>query len=62
MHNDNSDKVKKPTYHIGQDISAVSVEELSATIADLKAEIIRVEHEMNAKRAQRGAADALFKT
>ena len=42
-------------------LAGLSVEELLAYIALLKAEIARVEAELARQRAVRGAADALFK-
>lgn len=48
-------------YTIGQDLSALSVEELKETIALLKEEIARLEHELKAKDTTRATADALFR-
>ena len=45
----------------GADISRLSVDEIEARIAALKAEIARLETALVAKRASRAAADAAFK-
>lgn len=55
------DLPKRPAYHVGQDISAFSVDELSATIARLREEIGRIEQERAAKDTTKSAAEALFK-
>jgi uncharacterized small protein (DUF1192 family) len=52
---------KKPVHEIGQDLSLLSVEELTERIAALKAEIARLEASMAAKRASRTSADEFFK-
>ena len=52
---------KRKTHEIGQDLSLLSVDELSGRIAQLKEEILRLEAERTAKDATRGAADALFR-
>ncbi len=46
---------------IGADLSRLSVDEIEARIAALKAEIARLETALQAKRASRAAADAAFK-
>ncbi|GLK56121.1 uncharacterized small protein (DUF1192 family) [Methylopila capsulata] len=46
---------------IGQDLGAVSIDELQLRIATLQAEIARLEAEVAAKTAQRSAADQLFR-
>ncbi|MFC6490675.1 DUF1192 domain-containing protein [Nitratireductor sp. GCM10026969] len=51
----------RPHYVIGQDISALSVEELKETVALLKEEIARLERELQAKDTTRATADALFR-
>jgi uncharacterized small protein (DUF1192 family) len=54
--------VRKPRRHeIGQDLSALSVDELGARIEELNAEIARLEAERKAKGATKAAADALFR-
>ncbi|GAA4528198.1 DUF1192 domain-containing protein [Chelativorans composti] len=51
----------KPTYMVGQDISAFSVEELAESISLLKHEIARLERARDAKLTTRNAAEALFR-
>ena len=51
---------KKPRHEIGQDLAALSVEELKFRIADLRDEIARIERELGAKDTTRNAAEALF--
>ncbi|MFG1268422.1 DUF1192 domain-containing protein [Xanthobacter sp. DSM 14520] len=46
---------------IAADISRLSVDEIEQRIADLKAEIARLEAALTAKLASRAAADAAFK-
>ncbi|MFC0284220.1 DUF1192 domain-containing protein [Camelimonas abortus] len=48
-------------HQIGQDLSPLSVDELAARIALLRAEIVRLEQEMQRKAASRAAADSLFR-
>ncbi|HEX3440277.1 MAG TPA: DUF1192 domain-containing protein [Pseudolabrys sp.] len=52
---------KKVTHEIGQDLSLLSVEELSARVELLQDEIKRLEADMAQKRATRMAADQFFK-
>ena len=52
---------KKVTHEIGQDLSLLSVEELTERIALLNAEIARLEEAATKKRASRDAADSFFK-
>jgi len=52
---------KKVIHEIGQDLSALSVGELEERIAQLSAEIERLQAEKSAKGATRDAADALFR-
>jgi uncharacterized small protein (DUF1192 family) len=51
----------KRTHEIGQDLSALSVEELAARVALLKDEIARLEVAREKKLAQKNAADAFFR-
>ena len=54
--------LKKPKIHeIGQDLSLLSVAELNDRIAVLRAEIERLESELQAKGATKSAAEALFR-
>ena len=57
------DEPQKPKriHEIGQDLSLLSVGELSERIDQLKAEIARLEAELASKGASRTAADALFR-
>ncbi|TPI09665.1 DUF1192 domain-containing protein [Mesorhizobium sp. B4-1-1] len=53
---------KKPRPHeIGQDLSLLSVDELSERIALLRDEIARLEAERSAKGATKSAAESLFR-
>ena len=57
------DKPRKKTSHeIGQDLSLLSVEELSERIALLNAEIERLQQAMSRKRASKDAANSFFKS
>jgi uncharacterized small protein (DUF1192 family) len=53
---------KKISHEIGQDLSLLSVEELSERIVLLTAEIGRLEEAAKKKRASKDAANAFFKT
>jgi uncharacterized small protein (DUF1192 family) len=54
--------LKKPKPHeIGQDLSLLSAGELKERITLLKAEIERLEGELQAKGATKTAAEALFR-
>jgi uncharacterized small protein (DUF1192 family) len=57
------DEPKRPTpaHVIGQDLSLLSQDDLSERIATLKAEIGRLEAELQAKDATRSAAEAMFR-
>jgi len=44
-----------------RDLAPLAVAELETYITELKAEIVRVENEIAAKRKQRGGAESLFK-
>lgn len=52
---------KKITHEMGQDLSLLSVDELSERIGLLKEEIARLEAEMARKHASKSAADTFFK-
>ncbi|TPK90322.1 MULTISPECIES: DUF1192 domain-containing protein [unclassified Mesorhizobium] len=53
---------KKPRPHeIGQDLSLLSVDELSERIGMLRDEIARLETERTAKGATKSAAESLFR-
>jgi uncharacterized small protein (DUF1192 family) len=53
---------KKITHEIGQDLSLLSVEELTERIALLTSEITRLEAAAVKKRASKDAADRFFKS
>ena len=53
---------KKVTHDIGQDLSLLSVEELTERIALLNAEVDRLKEAMTKKRASKDAANAFFKS
>ena len=52
---------KKIVHEMGQDLSLLSVGELTERIAALKEEIARLEAEMAKKRSSKSAADSFFK-
>jgi uncharacterized small protein (DUF1192 family) len=52
---------KKITHDIGQDLSLLSVKELNERIEILRAEIARLEADIDKKQASRSAADSVFK-
>ena len=52
---------KKISHEIGQDLSLLSVEELTERVALLNTEIARLEEAATKKRASRDAADSFFK-
>jgi uncharacterized small protein (DUF1192 family) len=52
---------KKVTHEIGQDLSLLSIAELSDRIALLKEEIARLERAIAGKHASKSAADTFFK-
>jgi len=59
---DDDDRPKKKVSHeIGQDLSLLSVDELTARIALLQDEIKRLEADMVRKRDKRAAAAQFFK-
>lgn len=63
MASDDDDRPrKKVTHEIGQDLSLLSVEELTERIALLTSEIARLQEAANKKRASKDAASAFFKT
>jgi len=59
---DEEDRPKKKLVHeIGQDLTLLSVGELTERIGLLKEEIARLEANMASKRASKSAADLFFK-
>jgi uncharacterized small protein (DUF1192 family) len=59
--NDDDRPRKKITHEIGQDLTLLSVEELTERVDLLKGEIARLEANMAQKQASRSVADQLFK-
>lgn len=58
---DDDRPIKKNSHEIGSDLSLLSVDELSARIELLQAEIARLESEKTKKGASRSAAESLFR-
>ena len=59
---DEDDRPKKKIAHeIGQDLTLLSVRELTERIGLLKDEIVRLEADIAKKQATRSAADQFFK-
>jgi uncharacterized small protein (DUF1192 family) len=58
---DDLEPKKKKAYELGQDLSKLSVGELTELVETLKAETSRVEATRAAKQASLSAADAAFK-
>jgi uncharacterized small protein (DUF1192 family) len=59
---DEDDRPKKKVAHeIGQDLSLLSVEELSDRISLLNDEVARLQAALEKKRASRSAADQFFR-
>ena len=58
---DDDRPIKKNSHEIGSDLSLLSVDELSARIELLRAEIERLESEKAKKGASRSAAESLFR-
>jgi uncharacterized small protein (DUF1192 family) len=53
---------KKVTHEIGQDLSLLSVEELTERVALLASEIERLQTAATKKRASKDAANSIFKS
>jgi len=58
---DEEPRKRAPVHEIGQDLSLLSVAELAERIEQLKAEIARLEADMQAKDKTKNAAEALFR-
>jgi len=54
-------KKKAKAYELGQDLAKLSVGELAALIETLKAEIARVETQLDVKQSSKSAAESIFK-
>jgi uncharacterized small protein (DUF1192 family) len=52
---------RKKAHEIGEDLAALSLDELQARIDLLQAEVRRIEDAIKAKRASAAAADTFFK-
>jgi uncharacterized small protein (DUF1192 family) len=63
MAREDEDRPQKAASHeVGQDLAMLSVEELTARIGLLRAEIERIEQAVAKKRASRDAAASIFKS
>jgi uncharacterized small protein (DUF1192 family) len=62
MQTDDDAPRRKITHEIGQDLSLLSVDELTERITLLRAEIERLEAAKVGKQASRNAADRFFKS
>jgi uncharacterized small protein (DUF1192 family) len=60
----NLDDLPKPKHEhvLGENLEAISLDELNLRINVLKLEIERIEAEISRKQASRSAADAFFKS
>ena len=61
MFEDENAPKPKPVCVPGQDVSLMSIADLTETIASLKDEIIRLEAAISAKQGTRATAESLFK-
>lgn len=61
MFQDDDRPPRKVAHEIGQDLSTLSIEEIDARIALMKAEIERLDAARRTKEASRTVADAFFK-
>ena len=61
MPDDDDRPKKKVTHELGQDLTLLSVVELTERIALLKDEIARLEANIASKQASKSAADLFFK-
>jgi len=52
---------KPAAWTVGEDLSSLSIDELTERVEALKTEIDRIEETIAAKRASMGAADSFFK-
>ncbi len=61
MSDDDLERAKKvAAISVGEDLSAISVDELVERISLLEGEIARIKQEIEAKKGARSAADAVF--
>jgi uncharacterized small protein (DUF1192 family) len=61
MFEDDNAPKPKAVFVPGQDVSLMSIADLTETIASLKEEIIRLEAAITAKQGTRASAESLFK-
>ena len=61
QNDDEAQSASRPDHRLGEDLDALSVDEIDRRIALLGAEIERLQREKVKKQALRGAADAFFK-
>lgn len=59
---DENEPKKKLPFQIGQDLSDLSVGDIEEVVAELEAEIGRLQDDAKQKQASKSAADALFKS
>jgi uncharacterized small protein (DUF1192 family) len=60
----NSDDLPKPKHEhvLGENLEAISLDELKLRVAVLEREIQRIQEEIKRKQVSRSAADAFFKS
>ena len=58
---DEDQPTRKSPHQLGEDLSALSLDELAGRISLLRQEIDRIEAAIRAKQASAAAADAFFK-
>jgi uncharacterized small protein (DUF1192 family) len=60
----NSDDLPKPKHEhvLGENLEAISLDELNLRVAVLEREILRIRDEIKRKQVSRSAADAFFKS
>ena len=60
----NSEDLPKPKHEhvLGENLEAISLDELNLRVAVLQREILRIQEEIVRKQASRSAADAFFKS
>lgn len=61
MFADDEDGPKKKAFEIGEDVTLLSVDELTERIALLEVEIIRLKEAISGKQSSRAAAEDVFK-
>ncbi len=60
-HDDDDKPIRKVLHEIGQDLSSLSLDDLSERVDMLKAEIQRLEAEISSKGSSRSAAESFFR-